>query len=105
MLARDRHAAAVMRTVIAALENAEAVSASANATPIAMSEHVAGAAAGLGAGEAPRRVLTPEEERALVEREVADLRSTSATLAAAGRHDRSAELLHAAHTLEGILEG
>jgi hypothetical protein len=89
-----------MRTVIAALENAEAVGVPANAAPVAISEYVAGATAGLGAGEAPRRVLTPDAERALVEREVADLRSTAATLAAAGQHDRSAELLHAAHTLE-----
>jgi len=105
MLARDKDAAGVMRTVIAALENAEAVKVSANATPVVMSEYVAGAAAGLGAGEATRRVISPDEERALIEREVADLVSASATLAAAGRHDRSADLLRAAHALEEVLDG
>jgi hypothetical protein len=85
------------------LDNAEAVP----VTPpgsVAMSEYVAGAAVGLGAGEVPRRVLSSDEERALVAREVADLRSSAATLAGAGRHDRSAKLVGMAAIVEAVLE-
>lgn len=103
MHARDRRTAGVMRSVIAALENAEAVPVTSNEAPVAMSEHVAGAAVGLGAGEAPRRVLSLDEERALVEREVIELRSSSAVFAAAGRAERSAELLRSADTVDEIL--
>ena len=75
MRARDRQTAGAMRTVLAALENAESVTvASTGTSPAARSEHIAGAAIGVGAGEATRRVLSPEDERALVEREIAELR-------------------------------
>jgi hypothetical protein len=93
-----------MRTVLAALENAEAVEVTASETPVTTSERLAGAVVGLGAGEAPRRLLPANEERALVEREAEALRVASATFAGAGRHERSAELLEAAKTVEAVLE-
>jgi hypothetical protein len=98
---RDRQSAGVIRSVLAALENAEAQPATSRETPVATSEHIAG----VGAGEAPRRPLSADEERAVVEREVAELRSASATLAAAGRHERATELTHMAGTVEDILNG
>lgn len=104
MRARDRHTAGAIRTLIAALENAEAVRVEATATPVTDSPYVAGAAVGLGASEVPRRVLAPHEERALVAREVADLRQAAQTLATAGRQERSAELLRFAETVERLLE-
>jgi uncharacterized protein YqeY len=106
MRARDRQTAGAMRTVLAALENAESVTvASTGTSPAARSEHIAGAAIGVGAGEATRRVLSPEDERALVEREIAELRSSAAALAEAGRDERSAELVRLAHTAEDVLKG
>ena len=105
MRARDRQTAGAMRSVLAALENAEAVPVTAHDGPAAMSEHVAGGSAGLGAGEASRRSLSPDDERAVVGREVAELRSSSAALAAAGQHERAAELVRMAQSVEDVLEG
>ena len=102
---RDRQSAGVIRSVLAALENAEAQPATSRETPVATSEDVALSLVGLGAGEAPRRLLGADEERAVVMREVAELRSASATLAAAGRHERATELTHMAGTVEDILNG
>lgn len=104
MRARDKRTAGAMRTVIAALENAEAVPVESTGTPVTSSEYVAGTGRGLGVGEAPRRALSPDEERALVAREVAELRLSSETLAKAGRHERSAEVLQMAETVEEVLE-
>jgi hypothetical protein len=104
MRARDRQTAEAMRSVLSALDNAEAVP----VTPpgsVAMSEYVAGAPVGLGASEGPRRVLSSDEERALVAREVAELRSSAATLAGAGRFDRSSELVAMAAIVEAVLDG
>lgn len=103
--ARDRQTVEALRSVIAALENAEAVPVASHGSPVAMSKHVAGAAVGVGAGEVPRRVLSREDERALVAREVAELRSSAATLAEAGRHERSEKLIRRAETVEELLNG
>ncbi len=103
MRARDRQTVGTMRSVLAALENAEAVPVT-HETRVGPSVHVAGAADGLGAGEAPRRSLTPDDERAVVERELAELRASSAVLADAGEHERSAELARLAETVEEVLK-
>lgn len=104
MRARDKRTAGAMRTVIAALENAEAVPLESTGTPVTSSEHIAGTGFGLGVGEASRRALSADEERALVAREVAELRLSSAALAKAGLHERSAEMLRMAETVEEVLE-
>lgn len=104
MRTRDRPTTAVMRSVLATLQNAEAVPVEPTQTLVSLSEHVAGAAGGLGASEAPRRTLLPAEEHSLVEREVAELRLSSAALIEAGRQDKSAELLTAAERVEEVLE-
>jgi len=49
--------------------------------------------------------LSREAERALVAREVAGLRSSAATLAEAGRHERSEKLIRRAETVEELLNG
>jgi hypothetical protein len=104
MRARDRRTADAVRSVLAALDNAEAVPNAERPAAADQSEHVAGAAVGLGAAEASRRVLTRKDERAVVEREVVELRSSSAQLAGAGQQERSAELAEAAETIEALLE-
>jgi uncharacterized protein len=105
MRAGDRQTAGAMRSVLAALENAEAVPGTSQATSLTQSEHVAGAALGLGAAEAPRRVLFAADERALVEREVAELRQSAALFAEAGKDERRLELLEVAAAVEAVLEG
>lgn len=101
----DRQTTGALRSVLAALENAEAVPQVADDSQTSTSAYVAGAAAGLGAGDAPRRLLSPADERALIEREIADLRSSAAVLADAGQHERSSSLIQAAATLEEALTG
>jgi hypothetical protein len=101
---RDRQLAGGIRSALAALENAEAVPVDRDGGTTAASEHVAGGAVGVGSGEAPRRQLSDEEERGLVEREVAELRQSAATLAEAGQDERSAELTRIAETVEQLLD-
>ena len=105
MRARDRQTGGTMRSIVAALENAEALPVRSPEATVATSEHVAGGTVGLGAGEAPRRLLSADDERAVVEREVAELRSASSTLAAAGQHQRASELTQLAECVEEVLEG
>lgn len=105
MRARDRQTTLAMRSILAALENAEALPVTSLRTIVANSEHVAGAAVGLRAGEAARRLLSADDERALVEREVAELRSASATLAAVDQHERARELIQIAEIVEEVLNG
>lgn len=99
---RDRPAVAALRSVLAALDNAEAVPAGSGST--AASEHVAGAAAGVGAGDVARRVLGPDEERDVVGREVDEMRSGAQEYEALGATDRADELRRAA-TLIGEIAG
>ena len=105
MRERDRQLVGGLRSVLAALENAEAVPVEQDGGTVATSEHVAGAAVGVGAGETRRRQLSQEEERGLVEREVAELRESAATLTEVGQDERSAELTRIAGTVEQLLDG
>ena len=67
--ARDTGTATTVRTVLAALENAEA--GDVGDAPAAAWEQ---AALGVGAADAPRRALTHEDELAVLDAEVAALR-------------------------------
>lgn len=93
MKARDPVAVPALRSVLAALANAEAVDASAAPEP-AGSEHFAGAAAGLGAAETPRRELTDADVAAIVEAEIAE-RVSAAEHARRSGHARRADQLSA----------
>ncbi len=93
-----------MRTVLAALENAEAVPTDPGGSAVATSEHVAGASVGVGAAEAERRTLSQEDERAIVAGEVTDLRDSAASMAAAGQRSRAEELTAMADVVEQVLD-
>jgi len=80
--ARDSVAISALRSALAAIDNAEAVPAEHRVDSATGSEHVAGAAAGLGAAEAERRHLTEADLRSIVENEVRE------RLAAAEEYDR-----------------
>ena len=67
MRGRQLHAMAVLRDTLAAIDNAEAVAVG-EAPPALEDGVIAGAAAGLGAGEVPRRVLSAEVVTAIVAR-------------------------------------
>ena len=87
MKTRDRDVAAALRTVLAALDNAEAVAAP--EPPIGTDTLIAGSLAGLGAGDAPRRELTEADVAAIVDAEIADLRASADDYDRLGRHDRA----------------
>lgn len=88
--ARRAHVVAVMRETLAAIDNAEAVDASA-APPVQHGEF-AGSVAGLGAGEVPRRLLSPEAVTAIVDRELQERKHAADTYSALGRHDEASTL-------------
>jgi hypothetical protein len=71
MKARDPDAVAMLRTAIAAIDNAQAV-ADPGTPPAATSAHIAGARAGLGTAEAPRRQLTRDELQAILRTQLAE---------------------------------
>ena len=79
---RDAVAVSALRTALAAIENAEAVSPSEADAALPGPSPVAGSVVGLGAGEAPRRELTAAD----VDRILRDERSE--LLAAAGEYER-----------------
>ena len=99
---RDRSAAATLRAAIATLENAEAVPAPGSASSTT-SSHVAGAAIGVGAAEAERRVLGDAEERDLVGAEIEQLTEAEQAFARAGAHDRAEAASSGARLLGEVL--
>src|ERR1700751_3302805 len=82
--ARDTVAVSALRSVLAAIANAEAVpqpgrsmtptsvATAPSANGAVASQHIAGGATGLGAAEADRKTLTGEETAALVRNEIAE---------------------------------
>lgn len=100
--ARDRAAAAALRSALAAIDNAQAVEVS----PAPRSGGViAGALTGLGAGDAPRRELSEDDVAAIVRAEVADRRAAAADYERAGRLDAAARLTAEADALTAHLAG
>jgi hypothetical protein len=99
---RDRIAVAALRDAIAALDNAEAIPTDAD-MPARSGEYVAGAAVGLGAAEAERRILDAGEQRAIV-RAVIEMRLAAAsTYDEHGQSARAGDLRSGAEILIAIL--
>lgn len=87
---RQAHAVTVIRETLAAIDNAEAVDAS--AAPQVQHGVIAGGVAGLGAGEVPRKVLLAGEVSAIIEREIQERRDAAAQYESLGRHDEATAL-------------
>lgn len=85
----DEVTASAARSLIAALQHAEAVPSTA---PPPTDGPIAGAARGLGAGDVARRSLDAERIRAVVDRELAERRDGADELEAWGRHDAARRL-------------
>ena len=64
----------------------------ASAAPAVQQGPIAGAVAGLGAGEVARRVLDAEAVTAIIEREIQERTDAATTLAELGKHDEAATL-------------
>jgi hypothetical protein len=100
--ARSAGALTVLGDALAAVENAEALPAGAAAPP--SDGPFAGSAAGLGAAEVPRRILSSAEVIAILEREVALRRAAAADYARLGRGAEADALRAQADVLQAFLE-
>ena len=85
--ARDRVAVTALRSVLAAIDNAEAVPVDHPVASSTGNDHVAGAATGLGAAEAERRHLTEADLRSIVENEVRERLGAAEEYEQRGRND------------------
>lgn len=103
MKARDTPNRNAIRSALAAIENAEAVAVDSADDVVATSEHIAGAAVGVGAAEVPRRELDEDEMLEIVSAERDERLSAAAELRAAGRADRAADLEAEAAALDAFL--
>jgi uncharacterized protein len=109
---RDMIAAAAIRSALGAIGNAEAVPVPDGSQPVpdgtqpvrarAGSEHVAGAAAGLGAAEAERRHLSEAEIAAIVLAEIAERRTAADQYDRLGRADQAERLRREAAILTSV---
>lgn len=103
---RDRIATSAYRTAMAALDNAEAVDAG-TAAPVTTphGEPVAGAAPGVGATEVAREVLSEQQARAVLLREIIEHRRAADDFAGAGRPADALRLWAQADLLQAVLAG
>lgn len=100
MKRRDRCATAALRSVLAAIDNAEAVAIDdLSAGPVEAS------ALGPGAAEVPRRELTESDIERIVRVEVGERHAAAGEFDARGRADRVAALRAEAAVLEAFLFG
>ena len=92
MKAQRRDEMAALRTLIAAIDNAEAVEdLSLPSTPVS-SEHVAAARPGIGAADSPRRSLSEHEVQRIVEAELWERDAQAERLELLGRSDDASRL-------------
>lgn len=101
MRARRAEVVSVLRELLGALDNAEAVEA--GLAPKVEAGVIAGGVTGLGAGEVPRRVLSREQVKALIARELDERRQAVATYQALGRADEVARLEAQLEAVEAVL--
>ena len=101
--ARDVVAAFALRSALSAIGNAGAVRADSTQVPHATTPHVAGAVAGPGAAEVPRRHLIPAVISEIVRAEAAERASAAVQCEHAGYPDRAERLRREASILLAVL--
>lgn len=101
---RDDSAVAALRSALAAIDNASAVPQQSPPTAHASSEHVAGTALGVGAAEAERQALTPEQLQEIVRAEIADRQQAAEHYRRAGHADMAEQLDREAGVLSSIVD-
>lgn len=103
--ARDRVAVAALRTTLAAIDNAEAVDAQAGAPRAAGNSHIAGASAGVGSSDVPRRALSDADIDTIVREQLAERRDAAAEYDRLGRSHEADALRREAAVLKGYVTG
>jgi uncharacterized protein len=101
--ARDKIAASALRSALAALDNAGAVPPG-QARAAASGPHFAGAVAGLGAAEVPRRGLAAGEAEQIVRAEIAEREAAAAGYEGAGHDEQARRLRQEAGVLTSVLD-
>jgi hypothetical protein len=91
MKAQRRDEMAALRSVIAAIDNAESVE-DASSSPPPSSEHVAGTLQGLGAADAARRSLSEHDLQRIIEAELWERDAQAERLTLLGRIDEASHL-------------
>ncbi len=100
---RDPVAVAALRSALAAIDNAEAVSVDSTSVPAPTSEHIAGATSGAGSSDVERRVLSTADVRAIVRTEIDQRIDAAAEYARVGRADTAEKLRLEAAVLSAYL--
>ena len=103
MRARDGVATSALRSAMAALDNAGAVHPD-PAPAAASGPHFAGAVAGLGAGEVPRRGMAAGEAEQIVRAEIAEREAAAAGYEEAGQDEQASRLRQEAGILLSVLD-
>jgi uncharacterized protein YqeY len=98
--ARDTAAVSALRSAMSAISNAEAIEPGLVAS--GGSTHIAGAVAGLGAGEAQRRHLTEPEVDQIVQAEITERHRAADEYGQTGHSDRADRLRHEASVLQSV---
>ena len=105
MRERDETAVSALRSALSAVANGEAVDVREIDLRASGSEHVAGAAGGLGAAETARRDLTDGDARSIVEAERWSREADARVLDEHGEHERADRLRAEADVLAQVLRG
>jgi hypothetical protein len=100
---KDTVAASALRSVLAAISNAEAVPPHPGTTPVA-SQHVAGGAAGLGSAEAERKILSRQETARIIEDEIFERRAAIRQYEAVGRPELAERLRHEIQVIQSAAQ-
>jgi uncharacterized protein YqeY len=103
MKARDRVAITVLRTTLAAIDNAEAVDVSPREPAGAASPHIAGSSAGVGSSDVTRRVLSDADIGEIIREEANERRDAASEYEKLGRVDMADALRREAAVLDGYL--
>jgi uncharacterized protein YqeY len=103
MKARDRVAITVLRTTLAAIDNAEAVDVSSSEPRGTGSHHVAGSSAGVGSSDVTRRVLSDAEIGTIIREEFDERWQAAAEYEKLGRVDAADALRREAAVLDRYL--
>ena len=103
MKAKDTPARNAIRSALAAIENAEAVTVDTSGPTVASSEHVAGTNLGVGAAEAARVDLDDERILEIVSTERDERLAAAAEYRANGRDEQASDLEAEAAALDAFL--
>ena len=101
MKSRDTAAVNAFRSALSAIANSEAIAA--DSSRAVVEGPIAASRRGLGAGDAPRRVLTELDTLDIVDREIEELIADAARYDAVGQNTAADELRDQIRKLQAIL--